>query len=555
MWEEFRLKRQIEGTVIIFFTLLFATLLFTHYKTLYFLQRTDGAGFVDLIRAVSDGHGMVSPVFSSFYSVFPLLTAPAEIFCNSPLSSLYQDSSFSIWHPYLWVYPLGIFSHLSGITPLDTAAGINAINIVGGCALLYWFLRHNSIHILIACFFILAVVSFQPLLGHITGQFYYDRLCFLPGLVLVLSLSGNIIDGRRRYLLVGGAFFCCASLSERVAIVSTVLILIQFMTQDRLRFCKQNIPLLFLGILGMVYLIVYMKIFQESPFYNGILVRNIQYTLSNSITPGNPLFWKTLQWGVVIGPFLLVCLFRPVLSLWVFSALLPNFVITVGGAERTGFLTHYHALYLPVLVGAAAICIKELSTCHENWDNKSQNTSWFQFSLKSRGNIMIFLLLIVIYNIYIGVGSNRSIVEIRKGDEIVQAYAWLRPGSDYNAFLRKRRVFLQSFVRNIPSDASVSAPETMMPSLVVNGNRSIDYMPIGIGDVAYMIVEYNSQTHNMTIPSYLDDKENKAISECLQVKLDQYYIKVKTETNWGMTYVLYLLKAIHEDRQHHAEKG
>ena len=37
------------------------------------------------------------------------------------------------------------------------------------------------------------------------------------------------------------------------------------------------------------------------------------------------------------------------------ASMLPNLMVTVGGAEKTGFTTHYHAGYIPFLVGFAAV--------------------------------------------------------------------------------------------------------------------------------------------------------------------------------------------------------
>ena len=124
------------------FTSAFLYLLFSlsiyFSKSVFPHQDIDSAGLVHLIQNISEGKGFVSSIFSSAYSLFPLLETSVEGFKNSAFDSIYADTSFFRWHAYLIAYPMA-FLVLLGIDSVNIAIGAVLAGLLAGVlAPSYW---------------------------------------------------------------------------------------------------------------------------------------------------------------------------------------------------------------------------------------------------------------------------------------------------------------------------------------------------------------------------------------------------------------------------------
>jgi hypothetical protein len=130
-------------------------------------------------------------------------------------------------------------------------------------------------------------------------------------------------------------------------------------------------------------------------------------------------------------------------------------------------------------------------------------------------------------------------VRIKTFPEVVSEYAATFPGTNQRLALNARAEFLRQFTAHVPKEASISSLEDIMPAIESNGNRLVDYMPIGLGANDYIIAEYVEATGQLTIPSFLGQTEQRAIAACIQQRLVQQYVIVRAETYGGVRYVLY----------------
>jgi hypothetical protein len=71
-------------------SLLATYVIYAYNMDRYNLSSSDSAGFVDLIRAVAHGEGMVSQVFTSLFAVLPLLVADTIHYCASTLQNVFD---------------------------------------------------------------------------------------------------------------------------------------------------------------------------------------------------------------------------------------------------------------------------------------------------------------------------------------------------------------------------------------------------------------------------------------------------------------------------------
>ncbi len=206
---------------VIFFALsiflIFTTAFFL--KLNYFSQSTDTAGMVDLIGNIAAGKGMVSPTFTSFYSAWILLVKTPELYCQGAFDSLFVDANFARWHPYLIAYPMAALTWLPGIDNFDVTVLGLAASLTGGLAAAYWFLRRQGVSVGLAVLFVAVVFLFQPWAGNLVGQFYFDRLFFLPALILVFTVHERLTTGRGNWTPIVLSAVICFLISERSAIM------------------------------------------------------------------------------------------------------------------------------------------------------------------------------------------------------------------------------------------------------------------------------------------------------------------------------------------------
>lgn len=518
-----KIRNNLETYILTIIFLVLTIILFRFNEVRFFTLATDSAGYVDLIRAVAENGTMVSSIFSSFYSAIPLLAAPSDIYCSSPLLSDHRTSNFLQWHPYLITYALAFPVKYFGITPLEIAAFINAINISASITLIYWYLRKKELMIWETLSFIFAIAITDYWMGSLVGQFYFDRLFILPGLVLVLFCYEKWDGNYRIWLSISLlAMLSSLAISERTALLASVITFGFWLLLKERHFKKQNITLLLFSAIGLIYFMIYMKFFQNSAYYAGVNFSTILHNLNLALSPSGTLFDRTMIWFGIVSPMVILTFINWRYGLLVVVAMMPNLLVSVGGAEKTGFSTHYHAVYIPFLIGFATIGYATLI-------NKVRQHN---FLTTTRFNKAILTVLIPAAVILSGIGVSNF-------KESLQSYLTIiGVTSAYNSMITKKEDF-SNLVDIIPENEWISSPESTMPILAVLGKTNIDYMPIGLGSNRYIIANYNLPSRLPDITSYLDPLTKEQISICIQDKLDNHY-KIKLEKIIsGSRYVIY----------------
>lgn len=493
------------------------------YNTLrYYGLGADSGGFVGLIGAVADSGTMVAPIFTSFYSAIPLLSAPPDVYCASLLRSLHQTTSFLQWHSYLIAYVLALPVKYFGVTSLEISAFVNAINISGSLALIYWFLRRQGVAVLECLGFILIVAVSQYWVGTLAGQFYFDRLFILPGMVLVLFCYRRCDRNDKVWLPVCLiAALTAVSISERTALLTGVLTFGYWLLSMENRFKGRALAMLLFSVSSLIYVFIYMKVFQNSAYYSGLNWSAVLNNLRLALTPGEPLFTPTMTWMGIVSPMVILAFINWRHGVLVLAALAPNLLVSVGGAEKTGFFTHYHAGYIPFLVGFAAI---GYATLINNLKLRSlSKASWIQKSLRSALTLAVILIAIA----------------ASKADEARPTYLTIARSALGSEAISKKKKDMTEFLSAISPDQFISSPEWTMPTLAALGIGKVDYMPIGIGANRYVIAHYVPPSTLPEIPSYLDASSKEKISACIQGKLTIHYRAKSEMMSDGSRYVIY----------------
>jgi hypothetical protein len=158
--------------------------------------------------------------------------------------------------------------------------------------------------------FITVLCIFTVWGGTVDGQFYFDRLYALPCVALILfCIEKSKVNTFP--VLIYVLFIVCISISERTALLTAVYLFIAWSFQFKKLFDRHNLINLGLSIAGLIYVYLYMKLFQNSFYYNGINLTQAIENINQSVFPGGNLFKPTMQWLVTLFPMLFLCLFIP----------------------------------------------------------------------------------------------------------------------------------------------------------------------------------------------------------------------------------------------------
>ena len=444
---------------------------------------TDTAGFLELTNRSNILKPLQSDYFRSAHGLGLMVsTAPENICGLLPQINLGSSSFFSI-HPYLIAFPLSIISWLIPVNSAVLAANLLLMSVIGGMIALAVFMRKLDVSVIGITIFILAILCYPVLSQSLLGQPYFDRLMFGPGVVLFLLLWWSKHRSVRVWKWICVDSLVLALISERGAALAVLLAVgYLILLHGRQVIAKYELRMILgTGTSVLLYLYMWQTRWQNYSAYNGMSFRSLTGEFKSifqlPIGEMNQVFYLT---SIV---FVVAALFAGRGLLIVFISFLPNLLFTVGGAELTGFLTHYHQTYLPVVVAAAAVGMCRIT-----------NTAVFGHQRLSKTIVAI----LVGACIFFGQAMVNSIHFISAGQPDLYTSArsvWVPFSNDFkdaNAGSRSRRDQLKEISDLVKSlnPSSVSAPEDLMPALFLGGMRDVEYWPVGVGKASVVVAPF-----------------------------------------------------------------
>ena len=191
-------------------------------------------------------------------------------------------------------------------------------------------------------------------------------------------------------------------------------------------------------------------------------------------------------------------------SILVVGAMMPNVLISVGGAELNGWDTHYHTMYLPFILFAAAIGFLALTR---------RGRPILLRTGVAMGVALYAVLLGVTIDPYTGGADSGFATSLRDGIAYRVQSHYRHPAEPYTRMARVAG-YLDAIV---PRGVSVSTYDGAMPSLY--RGRSISMYPMNM-DVADFIVTPGVVSGGRIVSlsgatSYLGPDVAKALNGCL----------------------------------------
>ena len=451
-----------------FFLILFITL--TAAKVLSVPGGGDTASFMQLAENIANRGLPVSQVDTAVLSLFQsgTLNMPAAEIAKNPLAAPPATDEFNIlhYHAYFILYPIAIFTKL--FPPDVVLLTFYVLSFVGIVAIAYFVLRSMGVASIAAALFCVLIVTHPAWSeGILFGQFYPDRLFVLCGFVLMyLATLGKTA---RVWLLI--AAVCCMLVNERGALVAGEFLVLYTALYWRKPDVDRVLNIVLGVLLGLYGLFVIKAISGTNHDYSSFLPTSLPQLIANFSRP--EFVHGAILFVIINGLFLLFALFEWRAALIAFIIAVPNVIGNLGGAEKVGWITHYHDFYLPALVWAAML---GYAAAYRAATLRKRMPAFY-------ASIVLLVAVVGAIDPYSAARPSVSLANwsnnfIFKFNQSAQTYLSA-------AGLRYYQVHQQ--VRNaVPEGVTITTPEGFMALLY--HNRTIEFFPLGIDKADYAVV-------------------------------------------------------------------
>ena len=463
-------KRE-QGIAFLIFSIFAAAFSYFQVITAMF-HHLDTAFMMEVLTSIKESGTPTSHLAPSFGDALDTFNIGAETICKADLIPHEYGESILDTHAYFILYPLAALTWL--FPPHIVLAVANGLGFASVIFILYWVIRRQGVPILGAIAFCMLVMA-HPAWSHASlGDFYADRFFMPLGLLYVSLLYEAMIRlndiSRNWLLLVIAVGLLAASTTERGAVmIALFTIAVLVLYWKRITPCGAKIALTIFSMALLTYVFLYMRLIYVDHHRIQNLLSKLE-AFSFSFEPIKALVLDARAHEFIAINVLLFGIFAIFdwrLALIAFAALLPNLFMSMGGAEKNSWATHYHSIYFPFLAFASAIGFGKL---------------WVSLGTTKYRLILIGFLLALIPAIYNYSPGYRSGGAIKR---LYDFYANLHP----NEINWKNQ--LKQIAAAVPTGAKVTTVEKFM-SVLYRG-RTVYYYPVGIDTADYAVLNRVTQ--------------------------------------------------------------
>lgn len=485
---------------------------FFHHTTV--LKHLDSVFLFESALSVLESGQPTSRTVASWPDVLKTVTVPVKTLCQSDLERK-ETQAYNVFdnHAYTVLYPISLLTALVG--PELTFAFLSALAHVLLLIIPFVFLRRKGSGLLPSLAFVVCVALYPAWSYSAVGDYYLDRL-YMPFALLSLYFMHAIAcrDGEEsvRRLLAGFVVstVMAALFTERAAMMmmGAIVFFLLFFPQVRKSAEIRNAMLALLALLG-AYVFFYFRFVFEGIEGGGGLLHNALIVLHDPLqrlqAPGLVPFMLVNL--LFIGIFVPFSGFR-YLAL-AMGAMMPNLLVSIGGAELNGWSTHYHAMYLPFFIFAASIGYLRLS----HHFNSGIGRATFPLV------VCAYAIMVVGYlNPYTGKFENNFLATFK--DNVIGKISsyYLDPQHSYERYATG---LLSSLDQVIPQGAKISAIEGVMPALY--RSRFLSLYPVDMDSADYLVISGTASNGQVTsvsgATSYLGESQVETLNRCLSNRM------------------------------------
>jgi hypothetical protein len=485
-------------------------------------QNLDSANFLSFI----DKSVLFKPLKSDYAAtndgLKDLISAKPEKVCAVIEQANYTPRYFFRQKPFI---AASLISASGWVAPVSTSwlAGLwIASSLVGGLLALYIFMRKSKLSNTTALL-VLATVSLYPVFSNaFLGQIYMDLLMFGPATALVLSIWWMKNHSTSIWRWTVSLTILLGLISERGAYLAglvgfgyTLLLFGKHVLHKREVLCV-SLSGLTMGLWGFIW----SRFIMINRDYQGKSYKDAIARFSGLMDdPVRPQFLVFVSTSLV---FVCLALFSGRTALIALGAITPTLLVSTGGAELTGFYTHYHQTYLPVLVSAAVIGFVRITF----WLNLSNRITQQRIATV----LGAVLLMVSVFN-WTQYGQKATMARLTSDTKI----ALLPP--QLNDYVRVETLSaeldqLTTYLKKLNPE-TISGGESIMPALFLAGFKDVEYWPVGVGVADVVVAPLTNGAPN--VYPFGDIWGNgQELQECTVNTLINQYQLVQLFENYGV---------------------
>ncbi len=409
-----------------------------------------------------------------------------------------QDGNVFKYHTYFILFLIVPFVKIFGANVVLNILHVSSFIVL--ILAIYLFLRDRGIGIVPALIFCFYISTHPALAQSITGQLYVERYFIGFAGLFIFFLTRE----KKNHPLIIILGVLCSLISERSGLAIGVFIISWMIVNWQTNESPFRESTMVLGFFFCVFSIILTKLYLKNYYSPNFLPFSSQ-TLAQMLS--NVEFWNGLAMFLILNLIIygLVAAFEWRFFLPSVLVMLPNMIGNIGGAEKTGFLTHYHSLYIPFLAFALAFGFVR---CYAYVKNNHLKISLV-------AGIALFALIGM--NLY---PYDMSDIKLLKNP--LHGYAVLKYVSPNVLSKRSITKRLREFVENsIPKNVVVSTPERFMPLLFES--RNLYFYPLGmdVADFVVLNIKIDENGHRIYSGAYsvMGKNATKEINFILQERL------------------------------------
>ncbi|WNV05349.1 hypothetical protein RP726_02795 [Candidatus Methylospira mobilis] len=470
---------------------------------------SDTGQLYSMLENIHAGRGPVNqilPTLSAFQFYPDLGAMEPSILCGMDYTSPHYEAeqyNHFRFHLYSILYPASLLLFLFK-TPF-AAHGLNIFSFLLFLFIAYKICRKNRIPVF-ASLITIMVISLHPAwMWAIAGQPYVDRL-FLPVGLLLFYYT----DDREKPIAVVLAVLAIAALIvEKTMLYSGGFLVVYTLLHYKGYADKRDcVARMMVGVATVMISFIVVKYYLDNPYWKGgnmpyspaAIVQTIKSIVSNerSFNGVNSLL-------MVNAPLLLIALiFKPRLFLIGFIMMIPNLLGTIGGAEKTGFASHYHSLYFPFVVYAFILGVSGV---------------FQRFSTLFIG-VCIFLGYMVptsAFYLLVGFADNQKISFVNTTSS---ANYYVKYFYNLSKDLTNYKRITDLIEENIPLNAKVTITEPVLPYLYKYQN--VRYYPYDFENADFLIITYEREAgriHYRGYSGYWGAEHSRTVNDCLEPRI------------------------------------
>lgn len=466
----------------------------------YLAQNLDSAGYVEAFK-LNGSFELESKAFLSAVNFMNLVWNP-DYSCDVDQSALLYNNNYYSIHLYLLPKVMSILLSWTSIPfyflAFYTYAVIYTFMIIFVIIYLLNKLKNQKTYLkfLLLPVFLFALNIWPPLLSGFQGQLYLDKLLIPLGFLFILI--NEYAQEKSRVIILQILGLLIALVSERGLLLAGALLFYMFLKSIKIRENKSRFYFLIGSIFYFVLFLYWREKIASDNFNN---LGNLQQYLNRIQSFSNFEIQAKLFtfFSIILLPLILALVMRRILDFFLMIALImPNILLTIGGAELDGYLTHYHSLYAGVYLGLFTSMFASVVNADKNWNIISGLFIASAFALSS-------------FKYYESGGAVLRNLQSFYGLETT--YSQIYKDINTKKDIVKRFEF-----------KTISTVESFMPIAILGEPKELDLFPLGVGTADFLILP-KSSTGELDIylqPWVFQERENDT-RDCLSRVINQNY--------------------------------